>query len=446
MGVSPYYPEDVARKRMRAWADEWNNVAACTDRADRPRAEAALREFYQIENRPEPQILWVDSPTAGLLAYAIASRSRKPVLGAYARGDVGNGENLEFNGLAMPFGLEPAWQNRLIGILNERLFPSAVPAFGAAGLASAAAGLGITTSRLESVARLLPRPTPPDMSLTAEGGPAMDVLAGALGATWTSVARTIGADLARDLFLHALRAQTAELFADPQRMRRAVQAMQPGQWDAETPVLAATKEVFGGFLWRHKEGRAERERAIALHLELAKSAGQWWALDDLAIVTERPLVIRRDDRGRPHGASGPAIAWPDGVEFYAWHGVIAEKRVIMQPESVTVAEIDATPNVETRRVLVERFGEERLIREGGARLISEDAMGRLWRRELASDRWGQGRDEPIVMVEVVNSTPEPDGTRKTYFLRVPPAMTSARQAVAWTFGLGSVEYRPAVQT
>lgn len=274
----------------------------------------------------------------------------------------------------------------------------------------------------------------------------MDVLAGALGATWTSVARTIGADLARDLFLHALRAQTAELFADPQRMRRAVQAMQPGQWDAETPVLAATKEVFGGFLWRHKQGRAERERAIALHLELAKSAGQWWALDDLAIVTERPLVIRRDDRGRPHSASGPAIAWADGVEFYAWHGVITEKRVIMQPESVTVAEIDATPNVETRRVLVERFGEERLIREGGARLIAEDAMGRLWRRELASDRWGQGRDEPIVMVEVVNSTPEPDGTRKTYFLRVPPAMTSARQAVAWTFGLGSVEYRPSVQT
>ena len=41
------------------------------------------------------------------------------------------------------------------------------------------------------------------------------------------------------------------------------------------------------------------------------------------------------------------------------------------------------------------------------------------------------------MVEVVNSTPEPDGSRKTYFLRVPPTIGTAREAVAWTFGLGA---------
>jgi hypothetical protein len=50
------------------------------------------------------------------------------------------------------------------------------------------------------------------------------------------------------------------------------------------------------------------------------------------------------------------------------------------------------------------------------------------------------------MVEVVNSTPEPDGSRKTYFLRVPPTIETAREAVAWTFGLGAVDYRPAVES
>ena len=50
------------------------------------------------------------------------------------------------------------------------------------------------------------------------------------------------------------------------------------------------------------------------------------------------------------------------------------------------------------------------------------------------------------MVEVVNSTPEPDGTRKTYFLRVPPTTRTAREAVAWTFGLRADAYRPAVET
>ena len=50
------------------------------------------------------------------------------------------------------------------------------------------------------------------------------------------------------------------------------------------------------------------------------------------------------------------------------------------------------------------------------------------------------------MVEVRNSTPEPDGSVRTYFLRVPPTTRSARAAVAWTFGLNGAAYEPAVET
>ena len=46
------------------------------------------------------------------------------------------------------------------------------------------------------------------------------------------------------------------------------------------------------------------------------------------------------------------------------------------------------------------------------------------------------------MVEVLNSTPEPDGSRKTYFLRVPPRTQTAREGVAWTFALGADQYAP----
>ena len=50
------------------------------------------------------------------------------------------------------------------------------------------------------------------------------------------------------------------------------------------------------------------------------------------------------------------------------------------------------------------------------------------------------------MAKVVNATPEPDGSFKDYFLRVPPAMERARQAVAWTFRMQEMEYNPCVQT
>ena len=45
------------------------------------------------------------------------------------------------------------------------------------------------------------------------------------------------------------------------------------------------------------------------------------------------------------------------------------------------------------------------------------------------------------MVEVQNSTPEPDGSYRTYFLRVPNHTFTARDGVAWTFGLSGAGVR-----
>jgi len=47
---------------------------------------------------------------------------------------------------------------------------------------------------------------------------------------------------------------------------------------------------------------------------------------------------------------------------------------------------------------------------------------------------------------VTNSTPEPEGHLKKYFIRVPPATRTAREGVAWTFGMGPQEYNPKKQT
>jgi hypothetical protein len=70
--------------------------------------------------------------------------------------------------------------------------------------------------------------------------------------------------------------------------------------------------------------------------------------------------------------------------------------------------------------------------------MQADDYGKLWRCELPGD-------EPLVMVEVVNATPEPDGTSATYLLRVPPTTRTAKQAVAWTFGMTADDYHPAAQ-
>jgi hypothetical protein len=60
------------------------------------------------------------------------------------------------------------------------------------------------------------------------------------------------------------------------------------------------------------------------------------------------------------------------------------------------------------------------MRDAGGELIDHDeGYGTLWRREIKDD-------EPIVMLDVVNSTRGRDGRFKHYCRRVPPRITKAR--------------------
>ncbi|MGW4473301.1 DUF6745 domain-containing protein [Nonomuraea sp. NPDC004354] len=173
--------------------------------------------------------------------------------------------------------------------------------------------------------------------------------------------------------------------------------------------------------------------------QVAKAAGWWWPFERLAIVCERPADLHLDDLGRLHRADGPAMGFPDGFALHAWHGMPVPASFGVAMAGLDAKRIQAEENAELRRVMLEHYGYERYLAESGAKPTHEDETGVLWRIDLADD-------EPVVMVEVVNSTPEPDGTSRTYFLRVPPWVTRAREGVAWTFGVSEQDYQPEKQT
>src|SRR5581483_6996771 len=128
-----------------------------------------------------------------------------------------------------------------------------------------------------------------------------------------------------------------------------------------------------------------------------------------------------------------------GFALYRWRGVTITPDFAQTLATLTVKAIQLERNAELRRIMLEHYGPERFILESGAKPKHQDETGRLWSVFLPGD-------EPITMVEVVNSTPEPDGTFRTYWLRVPPQMRTAKAAVAWTFGLTEEAYQPVVQT
>ncbi|MEU8247396.1 DUF6745 domain-containing protein [Nonomuraea sp. NPDC048916] len=172
---------------------------------------------------------------------------------------------------------------------------------------------------------------------------------------------------------------------------------------------------------------------------MAETSGWWWPFERLAIVTDRPVELHLDELGRLHRADGPALSYRDGFVLHAWHGMPVPAGFGAEMLELTPGRIRNEPNAELRRVMLEHFGLERYLAESGAVPGHSDETGVLWRVDLPDD-------EPIVMVEVVNSTPEPDGTSRTYFLRVPPWVSRAREGVAWTFGVSEHDYRPELET
>ncbi|MEU9478038.1 DUF6745 domain-containing protein [Streptomyces sp. NPDC048191] len=173
--------------------------------------------------------------------------------------------------------------------------------------------------------------------------------------------------------------------------------------------------------------------------EVCRSAGWWWPFERVAVVCERPSALHRDEAGRLDRGDGPALAFPDGFALHAWRGMPVPASFVEELRTLTPERIRSEENAELRRVMLEFYGYDRYLADSGARPVHRDETGTLWRIDLDGD-------EPVVMVEVLNSTPEPDGSHRTYWLRVPPATRTARQGVAWTFGLDAAVYAPLRET
>ncbi|MFF3749249.1 DUF6745 domain-containing protein [Streptomyces sp. NPDC002018] len=184
------------------------------------------------------------------------------------------------------------------------------------------------------------------------------------------------------------------------------------------------------------DGHSERLEGLA---EVARHAGWWWPYERAVVVCERPTELHRDEAGRLDRGDGPALAYPDGFALYAWRGMPVPAEFLTELVSLTPRRIRDEANAELRRVMLEYYGYDRYLSESEAQPVHRDGTGVLWRIPLDGD-------EDIAMVEVVNSTPEPDGTYRTYWLRVPPTTRTAKQGVAWTFGLETEEYEPVRQT
>lgn len=183
----------------------------------------------------------------------------------------------------------------------------------------------------------------------------------------------------------------------------------------------------------------EEDEHLDVWLNVVRNCGLFLAYDEACFVCDRPTSLKTDEQGRLDNLTGPALSYSDGYSIYARHGVLLPTDIIENPETITVKRIVDERNAEVRRVMLEIYGAAKFMFAAGAKIKHQDDFGTLYEISL-------NNDEPITIVRVVNSTPEPDGTYKDYDLRVPPTMKRAKEAVAWSFGMTEDQYQPTIQT
>ncbi len=233
----------------------------------------------------------------------------------------------------------------------------------------------------------------------------------------------------------------------------------------------------GAIVWLEHFGLVGGNPVARALRALVDAGADWWPTEDIGclILVDRPAEVHLDDALLPHREDGPAIRYRDGFEVFAISGHEAPRSSVGDRALITVDGIQGEQDDFIRRFLRERYGSERyrqalledpvriakepdralargLIEEIGFERICQEA-GRVAASDL--DMAGEPRrlwrvtrraDPDLVVVEVANSTPEPDGSRRRYWLRVPPTVRTCRDAVAWTFGIAGRQYEVTAET
>jgi len=407
--------------RMPEIREKWRGYGLSCEPADRKRAELGIVEAYRVAGLSAPKIIWCASPMAGLIVRAEALAVTKGK-GTKALNEI-TGKSVKNRVLNR---IKVGVRLQIWGEVRSRVWVSVTDNVGE----------GIEPS-LE--------PTPLSRSKR-------DV--------WSSVGERI-LDRIEDRW-----GQYGESFKSGLRENRYYGFSRAifGQHDSD---WLSNIDYFRSVLGLQKETADLNGLSM-----ITQSAGWFWPYENVCWICDRTENVHLDDNERIHNLVGPAISFRDGWKIYAAHGVILPEWIIETPAQITPTKIDNQSNAEIRRVMIELFGQTRYLKEGGSQLIGFDTFGRLWKKELRGD-------EPIVMAEILNSTPERDGSLgvrdavatfgedaqvnhdgmmmrlggvpenlrfKSYFLRVPPNCASPREAVAWTFNKTEAEYDLAVQS
>ena len=168
---------------------------------------------------------------------------------------------------------------------------------------------------------------------------------------------------------------------------------------------------------------------------LADNCGWVYLFEGICYVCDRPRILSFDSQQQLHAEGAPAIQFADGFSVYAYHGTrLPEKYGKVHPQQWHSEWLLLEDNAELRRVLIQGIGYDRICQELQA--VELDS----WQEYTLLKIDSNVDVEAIYLLKMTCPS-----TEYIHALRVPPDLTSAREAIQWVnWGIDPEEF--AVQT
>jgi hypothetical protein len=164
------------------------------------------------------------------------------------------------------------------------------------------------------------------------------------------------------------------------------------------------------------------------------------------VVIQTLPRISLDENNRLHSKLHKSVQFIDDSGYYFINGVMFENKELWQnivDKTINPQEIMNIENQERKAIAIKEIGFDKIIDMLGENAKCIDISkkktiidGKL--QEVENELWeitGLYRFITIKTVKVICPS-----TNKTYFLDVPPDMTNANEAIAWTFNMDTKEY------
>ena len=416
------------RAQLRPWHEKWVRIAMRTQpQTDEERARMieAVNGLYDAANLDRPKhIVFVPSPIVGQIASGFAAAIW----------------HLSENGSAAT--RDATWD--------------------ATWAATRAATVDATVDATRAATRDATRAATRDATWAATMAATRDATEAATWAATRDATMAATRDATRDATEAATWAATeaATWAATFDWARRLAKAIAPAAIELLCSCAQSAMRMYcGGNMWAAGVDFVSFFREVAnlpidyskwQHYQAAAELGGFRFMHPkFCIVVDFPEAIRVDQANRPHCGDGPSHRWRDGFEIYHWHGyrLPADKAwIIADKARITVDAINAEPNAELRRVMLEVYGFDRYLADAKAKVVDVDQNHGQPRRLLEMTVAG----ESVRVVEVVNGSNEPDGTRRKFVLgaarRSRREATTVAEAIAASYGVNPKVYREAVRT